>query len=287
MKQIEGQLSIFDFISQPKPEPQYALPCDTCGYDIKGCCDYDYIKNHDYCVLGSKWTPKRVPPIDRYLRYGPHTLIPEVRDEVKAYLEQNGVPDWVKWDKNSLPCVNCTWYDGSVCKGGGHTCHYEFGYLICDGFYQSIVERKPSTVGDAFPSMTKTKYEPVTMFGKEWHPLDDKPEDITEYDQLEILGTYTWDNKEKWSCCPACLEKGQIIALDVPWDIPRPKWKYWRLKEKVYPVDIMGICDDAYCPKCGRELDDLRIKDCERCPDCHVRIDWTPWHRANDTEEEQ
>lgn len=183
MRQIDGQLSIFDFIPEPEDPNEWRLPCDTCKYDVKGCCAYDFPLG-DFCRLGDKWEPKT-----------------------------------------------------------------------------------------------------VTMFGKEWHPLDDKPEDITEYDQLEILGTYTWDNKEKWSCCPACLEKGQIIALDVPWDIPRPKWKYWRLKEKVYPVDIMGLCDDAYCPKCGRELDDLRIKDCERCPDCHVRIDWTPWHRANDPEE--
>ena len=55
---------------------------------------------------------------------------------------------------------------------------------------------------------------------------------------------------------------------------------------KIHPVEIKGLCDDAYCPVCGSELDDLRIKDCERCPNCYVRIDWTPWHRANDTEEE-
>ena len=250
MKQLQGQMSIFDFISEPKPKVM------------------------------------ETGAVHRYLRYGPHTLIPEVRERTRKYLEENGVPEWVTWEKMSLPCDNCTWYDGHVCKGGGHTCHYEFGYLICDGFYQSIVERKPSTVGENCPSLIKTKSEPVTMFGKEWHPLEEKPEGITEYDDLEILGPYPWNNKENWSCCPAHLEDGQIIAMDVPWDIPRPKWKYWRLKEKVYPVDIMGICDDAYCPKCGRELDDLRIKDCERCPDCHVRIDWTPWHRANPEEEE-
>lgn len=85
--------------------------------------------------------------IHRYLRYGPHTLIPEVRDRTREYLEQNGIPDWVKWDRNVLPCSNCTWFDGSICRSGGHTCHYEFGFLICDSFKQSIVERKPSTVG--------------------------------------------------------------------------------------------------------------------------------------------
>ena len=106
---MPGQMSIFDFIKSPEP--------------------------------------KRIPPIDRYLRYGPHTLIPEVAAETKAYLDAHGVPEWVKWDKNSLPCQNCTWYDGTSCRSGGHTNHFEYGFLICDRFYQSIVERKPTTIG--------------------------------------------------------------------------------------------------------------------------------------------
>ena len=107
--------------------------------------------------------------VHRYLRYGPHTLIPEVREETKAWLDANGVPEWVKWDKNSVPCQNCTWFDGTVCRSGGHTNHYEYGYLICDGFYQSIVERKPSTVGDAFPSKTKPKPQITDDYIRE-HP---------------------------------------------------------------------------------------------------------------------
>ena len=122
--QIEGQMNIFDFI--PNPEQKEVIKA-----------------------------PDRVPPVDRYLRYGPHTLIPEVREETKNWLDKNGVPEWVTWDKNSVPCSNCTWFDGNNCCSGGHTNHYEYGYLICDGFYQSIVERKPSTVGDSFPSLKK------------------------------------------------------------------------------------------------------------------------------------
>lgn len=52
-------------------------------------------------------------------------------------------------------------------------------------------------------------------------------------------------------------------------------------KEKIYPVDIMGLCDDAYCPVCGSGLDEYRHLDCERCPECHVRISWEPWYRRN------
>lgn len=119
----EGQLSIFDYLKAADPEPE---------------------------------KPKHIPPIYEYLRYGPHTLIPKVAEEAKAYLEKYGVPtDWEKWDKNSLACSNCTWFDGANCRGGGHTCHYEFGFLVCDNFKQSITERTPRTVGDAYPSKFK------------------------------------------------------------------------------------------------------------------------------------
>lgn len=107
---IDGQISIFDFLPKPKRKPGGGT-------------------------------------IHRYLRYGSHTLIPEVAEEVKQYLEEFGVPDWVTWSKDSLPCANCTWFDGVSCRHGAHTCHYEFDYLICDEFKQSITERKPSTVG--------------------------------------------------------------------------------------------------------------------------------------------
>lgn len=108
-QQVPGQMSIFDFIKSPEP--------------------------------------KRIPPVHRYLRYGPHTLIPEVAAETKAYLDAHGVPEWANWDKLTVPCSNCTWFDGKVCCSGGHTNHFEYGFLICDRFYQSIVERKPTTIG--------------------------------------------------------------------------------------------------------------------------------------------
>jgi hypothetical protein len=157
---------------------------------------FDYLKESDPISLGA---------IHRFLRYGPHTVIPEVEEQTREYLEKNGVPDWVKWDKDSLPCQNCTWFDGTSCRSGAHTCHYEFGYLICEMFCQSVTERKPSTVGDVCPSV------PV-------------------------------------------------------------------------PVDIKGICDDAYCPKCGRALaEKLADRD---CPSCHAKLDWSRWHRMNDREVE-
>lgn len=55
-------------------------------------------------------------------------------------------------------------------------------------------------------------------------------------------------------------------------------------KAKALPVDIRGICDDAFCPVCHYPLDDLDPTelDCEACPDCGTRLDWGPWHRVND-----
>ena len=170
----------------------------------------------DIIPMQEQKEPEHVPPIHRYLRYGPHTLIPEVREETKAWLDRNGVPEWVEWSKSSLPCENCTWWDGTNCCSGGHTNHYEYGYLICDGFYQSCVERKPSTVGEGFPRGVKQE-------------------------------------------------------------------------QHIYPLDIKGICDDPYCPQCGYAFETIKTcknyeVDCERCPECHIKVDWTPWHRRNDDE---
>lgn len=33
------------------------FPCDTCFYDVKGCCDYDEPLGR-HCVLGSAYKPK-------------------------------------------------------------------------------------------------------------------------------------------------------------------------------------------------------------------------------------
>lgn len=128
----------------------------------------------------------------------------------------------------------------------------------------------------------------VTMFGKEWHLFTDEPKGITEYDDLEVLGTYRYNNEDKWSCCQAQLEKGKVVALNVPWDIPRPDWKYWRLKEKVYPIDLRGIMDDPYCSKCGYGFWDYGERsevDCERCPVCKNKVDWSIWHKINGRED--
>ena len=137
----DGQMSLFDFLEKPEVEPGGGV-------------------------------------VHRYLRYGPHTLVPEVRENIKAYLEKHGVPDWVKWDKKSLPCVNCTWFDGKNCQAGNHTCHFEFEYLICDMFRKSITERKPNTVGDVFPSLPNCEFSGHTCNKSELWRVADTLDDI-------------------------------------------------------------------------------------------------------------
>lgn len=115
MKQIEGQISLFDLIEPPEKK--------TAINDVAG------------------------GTLFRYLRHGPHTLVPEVRDKCKAYLDSvNGkLPknfikhfgDPRKW--NPLPCSNCEYGRSGTCIAGGHTCHYEYGVLVCDAFKQTIV----------------------------------------------------------------------------------------------------------------------------------------------------
>lgn len=57
---------------------------------------------------------------------------------------------------------------------------------------------------------------------------------------------------------------------------------YLKERETVYPVEIMGLCDDAYCPQCGEPLDEFKWMDSEICPYCKCKISWSPWHLHND-----
>lgn len=116
-----------------------------------------------------------------------------------------------------------------------------------------------------------------------WISFAIKPKSIDERLRLEVLGKYKYENKERWSQCPAYFDGNEIIAQDVPFDIPRPEWKYWRIKP--VSVDIVGICDDAVCPICGHEFLYPQENDLEICPGCGQRMDWSRWHYINDNEE--
>ncbi|MDF2485662.1 MAG: hypothetical protein K0R46_1830, partial [Herbinix sp.] len=46
-----------------KPDQGEALPCDTCGREIQGCCDYPNTEDN-YCVNGDKWQPIEPEPVE-------------------------------------------------------------------------------------------------------------------------------------------------------------------------------------------------------------------------------
>lgn len=73
-------------------------------------------------------------------------------------------------------------------------------------------------------------------------------------------------------CTKKCKAKKQLICMYLD-------------KNRVFNVDIRGFMDDPYCPGCGRGFWDYGPKsevDCDRCPDCGIRISWDRWHQVND-----
>ena len=172
-------------------------------------------------------------------------------------------PKPAKKDEWALPCDNC--------RHDVHGC--------CD--YENTPEDF-CRLGDKWIPIE----EPLPDFcHKEdnWHSIKTKPVGMDERLQLEILGKYRYNNKDCWSRCPAHIENNEIIADNVPFDIPRPEWMFWLVKR--ISVDIVGICDDAVCPICGHEFLYPQENDLEICPGCGQRMDWTRWHYINDNEE--
>lgn len=54
-------------------------------------------------------------------------------------------------------------------------------------------------------------------------------------------------------------------------------------EEPAMPVDIRGLMDNPYCPKCKHpigELDEFK----ERCVDCGQKLDWTRYRKILDIE---
>ena len=52
------------------------------------------------------------------------------------------------------------------------------------------------------------------------------------------------------------------------------------LETKPLSVEIKGLLDDPYCPKCNFRLDDYI--DSDKCPECGVKIEWSHYHKLNE-----
>lgn len=112
----EGQMSLFDFVEEVKP-----------------------IRNPG------------VGTLFRLLRYGPHTMVPEVVKDCRRYIESVGgvdnVPTFHPYDFSKawdgLPCLNCEYLVDGLCRYGAHTVHYEYDkFLVCDAF-KGTIDAKP------------------------------------------------------------------------------------------------------------------------------------------------
>lgn len=64
-------------------------------------------------------------------------------------------------------------------------------------------------------------------------------------------------------------------------------FEYLEQLNRIYPVDIRGLCDDAVCPICGYEFMDPKENDLPACPICNCKVDWARWHKINDPEEDE
>lgn len=122
--------------------------------------------------------------------------------------------------------------DKPVCKHSEHTCNKEELWKVAEDIGEDCPKsccRACSNENCGARCNGAPKDKPIEKYGVTWQPISIKP---TQDKPMEILGCYKYNNKENWSCCPAALIDGDIVARDVPIDIPTPEWKYWRYKEQ-------------------------------------------------------
>lgn len=220
-KDIQGQLNIFDFIQKPEEDkkPGKLLPCDTCGRYVDRFCNYDNMKNHDFCNMGDKWVPKAAEPV---CKWSNHTCNKKELWKVADTL-----------DDIMCPHVCC------------RSCNTKNCGARCNGSEEPQRQQLPAD----FPIRDR----------EGWRPMSEKPVAYLDQDlELQVLGRYRYNNQDKWSLCPASFDGSRIIALEVPFDIPRPDWKYWRIRPD------KGISHDRY----GREYKAPTWMDRKRCETC-------------------
>lgn len=59
---MDGQMSLFDFIPEPKPakKDEWAFPCENCTHFVNFFCDIQNTPG-DFCRLGDKQIPIEEP----------------------------------------------------------------------------------------------------------------------------------------------------------------------------------------------------------------------------------
>ncbi len=81
-----------------------ALPCDTCGYDVQGCCDYD---NEDmHCVCGDAWKPREQEQVET-VEADIIQTVPE--DKKPLFSEKYHVNELIKHEEETLAGMRESW----------------------------------------------------------------------------------------------------------------------------------------------------------------------------------
>lgn len=190
----------------------------------------DYIPEGQMNLFDFMEAPKeKVVPsagaLFRYLRYGPHTVVPKVREECKAYLDSvNGeLPqNFIEYCGNPkkwhpLPCSNCEYGRSGTCRAGGHTCHYEYGILICDAFKQTIVGDIPDMPCDTCGYIKQGCCDyPCTpddycVLGDKWIPA----KAICQHSNHECNKENLWevaDTLDDVECPHVCCRQCEVVA---------------------------------------------------------------------------
>ena len=273
---MDGQMSIFDFL-EPKPSQ---MPMKE--YLTKMGYKNEYFERPDHeCIV-------EVVDIHEYpnLHYYEAKYVNSFGNIVQEYPQKCGYE--CHWWKEIRPIIYCQFSE--------HECNKTELWKVADSLDEIMCPRvccRKCSIKDCGArcngaEMQATILNDLPHFchpDDNWQSIKTKPIGMDERLQLEILGKYRYNNTDCWSMCPAHIEGNEIIADNVPFDIPRPEWMFWRVKR--VQVDIVGICDDAVCPICGHEFLYPKENDMEICPGCGQRMDWTRWHNINDNEEKR
>ncbi len=107
----------------PKIEPlandmdtETGLPCDICGYDVQGCCDYNTAD--DYCISGDKWKPREVEPVETVEaeiiqtepekvvhEYSPQFFLNEQKRKLSDMIAVEKVPEIILQRQKTIVCA--------------------------------------------------------------------------------------------------------------------------------------------------------------------------------------
>lgn len=294
----EGQLRLFDIL---EPEKEEEFVCEGCIFDTKNkCCGYP-ITEDDYCVLGNKKITNKVIKqlIDDLENIYPGK-IDGIEYQVWEHVPNLGKRLWLnieavgeEWDLTGI--IN-KYREASLEVSVSAVPHFVGGKADVEGnslYISTMWTTKGHKEVLEYDFITKAAELNVCKFSghtcnkeelwKVAESLDDPfcPHVCCRFCNTKHCGARCNGSEEpQKEAEPKCSKAKECEAYPrgcggsiEPCRFGGPfKWS-----EQPQEVDIRGICDDGYCPKCNCALDDL----VERCPECNTLLDWKRWRKLN------